>query len=172
MLSARREGARREGVRREGAHHRWPAVGRRSRRCVGDEGSSLLLMPVAVLIVLLLGAIAVDLSAVRLAHRDLIDVAASGANDAATAGLDPTAFRRTGTYAIDLGRAYAALDRSIEHRHLAQSVTHRSITAGPGPDEITVELEMTVPAFFAKSLPGAPHATNVRAQATASSRRR
>ena len=126
-----------------------------------------MLMPVAVLIVLLLGAIAVDLSAVRLAHRDLLDLASGAANDAATDGLDPAEFRRTGTYEIDLDRAYAALDRTIQRRRLAHPVTHRLVTAGPGPSEVTVELEMSVPYFFAKSLPGAPHDSTVRARATA-----
>ncbi len=143
-----------------------------NRRATGDAGSSLMLMPVAVLIVLLLGAIAVDLSVVRLAHRDLLDVAASAANDAATDGLDPDHYRRTGTYEIDLARAYTALDRTIEHRHLANPVTARLITAGPGPDEITVELESSVPALFAKALPGAPHHTTIRAKATAAVQRR
>jgi hypothetical protein len=131
-----------------------------------------MLMPVAVLIVLLLGAIAVDLSVVRLAHRDLLDVAASAANDAATDGLDADAYRRTGTFELDLDRAYAALDRTIEHRHLAHPVTQRVITAGPGPDEITIELEASVSPLFAKSLPGPAHATTVRARATATVLRR
>ena len=131
-----------------------------------------MLMPVAVLIVLLLGAIAVDLSAVRLAHRDLLDLASSAANDVATAGLDPADFRRTGTYEIDLDRAEAALDRSIQRRHLSRPVTRRVVTAGPGPADVTVELEMVVTPFFAKALPGTPHQTTVRAQATASALQR
>ncbi len=131
-----------------------------------------MLMPVAVLIVLLLGAIAVDLSAVRLAHRDLLDLAASAANDAATYGVDPDGYRRTGTYEIDLDRASTALDHTIGLRHLSHPITERTVTAGPGPTEVTVELEMSVPALFAKSIPGAPHATTVRARATAAALQR
>ena len=145
---------------------------RRRRRCSDDHGSSLILMPVAVLIVLLLAAIAVDLTSIRLAHEDLLDVAAGAANDAATNGLDQGELRRSGTYVLDLDRANASLDRSLEQHHLLNRVSSRAIFAGPAPDEVTVELELPVSYFFAKSIAGARGGTTVRARAAASTRRR
>ena len=131
-----------------------------------------MLMPAAVLIVLVLGAIAVDLSVVHLAHRDLIDIAASAANDAATDGLDPDSFHRTGTYHLDLARATAAVQRSLTVHQVAGRATIVSIVQGPGPDQVTVELRLPVGYLFAKALPGANAGTTVTAHATATAAER
>lgn len=157
-----RSAHRRTGVRAED---------RVEQRLHGDDGSSLMLMPVAVLIVLLLGAIAFDLSVVHLAHRDLLDVAESAANDAATEALDQLALRRDGAYRIDPGLAASSLDRSLARHRVDQAVTARSIVVGPAGDQVTVELERPVPYVFATSLPG-EHGTTVRARATAVVHRR
>jgi len=126
-----------------------------------------MLMPAGVLIVLLLGAIAVDLSVVRMAQRDLFNVASSAANDAAAAGLDKAEYRRSGDYVIDLDRATAAVDRALGNRMMAARITRRSVTLGPGPDEITVELEMPVSYLFAKTI-----SATVRARTSASVQQR
>jgi hypothetical protein len=131
-----------------------------------------MLMPAAVLIVLLLGAIAVDLSVVHLAHRELIDVAASAANDAATDGLDRDAFHRTGTYRLDPARATAAVQRSLDVHQVAGRATIVSIVQGPAADQVTVELRMSVSYVFAKALPGANTGTTVAAHATATAAQR
>ena len=54
-----------------------------------EGGSTLLLVPSAVLVVFLLTSLAVDAAATFLAQRELADACASAANDAATAALDP-----------------------------------------------------------------------------------
>ena len=54
-----------------------------------DEGSTLLLVPSAVLVLFLLTALAVDAAATFLAQRELADACAGAANDAATVALDP-----------------------------------------------------------------------------------
>ncbi len=54
-----------------------------------EAGSTLLLVPSAVLVLLLLTALAVDGAASFLAQRELADACAGAANDAATAALDP-----------------------------------------------------------------------------------
>lgn len=141
-------------------------------RCVGDDGSSLMLMPAAVMVVLCLGAIAVDLSVVQLARRDLLDVAASAANDAAGYGLDPAAFRQTGAYRIDLARALGAARRAVLAHNLGNRVTELRVVPGPAADQVTVELTMPVDYVFAKALPGAHDGTVVTARATASAARR
>ncbi len=67
----------------------------------GDRASVLLLMPVAILIVLMLGAIAVDASVVYLRQRQAYNVAFDAANDAAGAGIDLAVARDTGELAYD-----------------------------------------------------------------------
>lgn len=54
-----------------------------------DEGSTLLLVPSAVLMLFLLTALAVDGAATFLAQRELADACVSAANDAAGMALEP-----------------------------------------------------------------------------------
>jgi len=63
-----------------------------------------MLMPAAILIVLLLGAIAVDSAIVYLEQRQAYNVAFDAANDAAGAGLDRDLIRTTGQLVHDPGR--------------------------------------------------------------------
>src|SRR3546814_18402451 len=67
-----------------------------------------MLMPAGALIVLLLGAIAFDMSVVFLRQRESTSLAVALANDIATAALDEDHFRGTGEYRIDpeLARTY------------------------------------------------------------------
>src|SRR3546814_17995499 len=67
-----------------------------------------MLMPAGALIVLLLGAIAFDMSVVFLRQREATSLAVALANDIATAALDEDHFRGTGEYRIDpeLARTY------------------------------------------------------------------
>ena len=64
-----------------------------------------MLMPAGVLVVLLLGAIAFDLSLVFLRQRQASSLAVDVANDLATAALDEEAFRRDGEFRLDPDRA-------------------------------------------------------------------
>lgn len=75
-------------------------------RAVRDQrGNTLILMPVAVLIVLGLGALALDAATLFLGQRRLADLAAAVANDA-IAGVDLDAFYdgATAGIALDPGR--------------------------------------------------------------------
>jgi hypothetical protein len=136
-------------------------------RGVGDGGSSLLLFPAAVFIVLVLGAIAVDLSAVHLAKREVLDLAASAANDAATAGLDQARFRTTGEYVIDPTLAAAAVERTVAANEPDGRTTIVNVVVGPGPDQVTVELSAPADPVFSRALPGGPGTTTVTGTATA-----
>lgn len=69
-----------------------------------DRASVLMLMPAAILIVFLLGAIAVDSAIVYLEQRQAYNVAFDAANDAAGAGLDRDLVRSTGQFVYDPGR--------------------------------------------------------------------
>src|SRR3954452_750854 len=66
-------------------------VARGGRR--GERGSVLILVPAGVLVLMLLGAIAVDFSVAYLAKRQLEAAAGAAVNDAAGAGLDERALR-------------------------------------------------------------------------------
>ena len=79
-----------------------------------DDGSALILMPAAVLVVMVLAAITMDLSLVHLGRRETIAAAEAAANDAATFGLDERAYRSGAGYRLDAVRArsgHGAIDR-------------------------------------------------------------
>lgn len=124
------------------ARHRGPndRCGRRDER-----GSVLMLMPAAVLIVLLLGAITVDAAVVYLAQREAYNVAFDAANDAAGAGLDVDLLRRTGEIAYDPARVAAIARRSV---HAAGGDLHL-VAATIDGDAVVVTVEATVDHVFA-----------------------
>ena len=74
-----------------------------------DRGSTLLLVPSAVLVLFLLTALAVDGAATFLAQRQLADVCAGAVNDAASVALDVDRLYRTAGTAdptLDLARVH------------------------------------------------------------------
>jgi Flp pilus assembly protein TadG len=83
------------------------------RRGCGDDGASLVLAPVGVLVVVILAAIAFDLSWVQQAQRELTEVAASAANDAVTYGLDPASLRAGASGRLDPERARRSVSRTV-----------------------------------------------------------
>lgn len=66
-----------------------------------DRGSVLFVYVAGVLVVLVLGAIAADLSHVYMARRDLIEQSGTLANDISTAGIDQQHFRAAEEYVLD-----------------------------------------------------------------------
>jgi Flp pilus assembly protein TadG len=101
----------------------WPTVVREGpirmwRR--GDErASAVLLAPLAVVIVVFLGSISVDSTALFLTRRSLSDAAAAAANDAASAGFDADRYAETGEITIDGARA-ARVARASVAAHTGQ----------------------------------------------------
>ncbi len=132
----------------------------------------MFLFPAAVLIVLVLGAIAVDLSAVHLAKRQVLDLAASAANDAVTAGLDQPTFRATGDYVVDPTLAADAVERTVAANDPDGRTSVVRVTVGPTPDQVTVELRTTARPVFAPALPGRLAPVVVTGEATATAARR
>jgi len=129
-------------------------------------------MPAAVLVVLLLGAIAVDLSIVHLRQREAVAAAASAANDAVTAGLDQAALRRGDGYRLDASRVDQAVAESIESQGLTDQLTEAARITMPTPTSVTVEVHLRAEELFARSLPHGPRITVVRGTATASVQQR
>jgi len=134
-----------------------------------DRASVLMLMPAGVLVVLLLGAIAFDLSLLFLRQRQASSVAADVANDLATAALDDMAFRATGEFRLDPVRAEELGVALVGASDVAERVTEVEI-AVVGPSVVEVALTLEVDYVFAKSIPGAADGTTVQATASADAR--
>jgi hypothetical protein len=125
-----------------------------------------MLMPAGALIVLLLGAIAFDLSLVFLRQRQASSLAADVANDLASVALDVPAFRASGTFELDPRRADAVGRSLLDASDLADELTSATITVD-GTDTVTVRVTVSVAYVFAKAIPGAADGTTVTASATA-----
>jgi Flp pilus assembly protein TadG len=132
-----------------------------------ERGSVLMLMPAAFLILLVLGAIAVDLTAIRVGQRSLLSSATDAANDAVTVGLDEDSYRSGEGYRLDPERVRAAVYAVL----YAKGILHRLSTAPTitiHPDSsVTVELRGKVDHIFGRALPGVSDPVPVRAGATA-----
>ena len=126
----------------------------------------LMLMPAAVLVVLLLGAIAFDLSVVFLRQRQASSLAVDVANDLATAALDEDAFRADGTYRLDADAADELAAVIVGASDLRDEVVEVEVNL-VGPDEVEVRLVLAVDYVFAKAIPGTSDGTTVEATATA-----
>lgn len=131
-----------------------------------DRGSALMLMPAGVLVVLVLAAIAMDLSLVHLVRREAVAAAEAAANDASTYGLDERAYRRGEGYALDPERVRAAVDSSLAAAGLTDDlVMEPQVTTSA--TTVQVRVEVRVRYVFAPALPGVAHSTTVAATGTA-----
>ncbi len=128
-----------------------------------DRGTVLLLFPVAVLVIILLGSIAVDFSLVHLRHQELEDVAAAAANDAASA-LATDVLYAGGDIAIAADRARQVAMASIDARGLDGVVVDAIVVDA---DTVRVSVHMDVEYILAPAVPGAPNGQRVHGTATA-----
>lgn len=131
-----------------------------------DRGSVLVLMPAAVLTVVMLAAVAVDLSLVFLRQRQASSYAVDLANDLTTMGLDAAAFRADGEYVLMGDRELTAL----AHERIAPllgdelaSVRARRIA----PATVEVRIVLRADYLFARALPGDADRALVTGVATA-----
>ena len=125
-----------------------------------------MLMPAGVLVVLLLGAIAFDMSLVFLRQRQASSLATDVANDLATAAFDEEAFRRDGAFQLDPTRAAELGTDLVAVSDLSDLIVDVEV-AVVGPDEVTVRVVVRVDYVFARAVPGASDGTTVTAAATA-----
>ena len=135
---------------------------------VSDTGSSLMLVPAAVLVLLMLGSIALDSAVVFLAQRDLSDEAAAVSNDIAGFSAKDASFYEGGAVELSepAARAYVALAFDDSRRPAA----FRSWAGEVEVDgrTVTVSAVAEVPYVFAKALPFLPDSTTVRATSATS----
>ena len=118
-------------------------------RARGTRGSVLMLMPVAVLIVLLLGAIAVDSAIVYLGQRQAHNVAFDAANDAAGAGFDLEAARTSGEIVYDPDRVHAIASHTVAAAGIDDL---ELVSAVPDGDGVVVTVRRRVEHLFVQAL--------------------
>ena len=136
-----------------------------------ERGSVLMLVPAAVLVLVVLGAIAVDFSVAFLGQRELTSAAAAAANDAATAISKETFYRGrggvpAGTVVLDAHQARRAAEQALRARApRGVEVTEETVDASGG--QVCVRLSGRVDYLFARALPGMDDGTTVHERATA-----
>lgn len=133
-----------------------------------ERGSVLLLFPAAVLVLVVLGAIAVDAAVVFLGEREAASLAAGAANDAATA-VDEAAFRERGEFVLDEDRArrVALASLAASSSELDDVEVDVSFPIVDGEPAVRVTVRGTVAYVFAAALPGADRTAAVESTATA-----
>jgi len=137
------------------------------RRLRGSQGSALMLMPAAVLIMFVLGAIAVDLTALRVGQRDLQAALTDAANDAVAGALDESLLRAGGGYRVDRSAAWMIAMGAIDTRGALRDVVDGPHITVADDGSITITASRRVPHIFGRALPGVPEHEVVRATATA-----
>lgn len=131
-----------------------------------ERGSVLILVPATVLVLLVLGAIAVDSSVAYLARRQLADFTASAADRAAAAALDKPAFYSSGQLRIDPNAAQlvvAAAESAARRDGL--DITSVNVSVGPTGRSVTVAASATARTVFGLAV-GGRRVFTVRASTT------
>lgn len=127
-----------------------------------ERGSVLLLMPVAVLVMVILGSLAVDRAIVFGAQRDLVAVAQAAANDGAGVGVDPNDLHGAGRLGYDPVR----IDRAVRAAVSGADGEVR-VRWGIRDGAVIVELKRSVDLVFARGVPGATRSAHIAARASA-----
>jgi len=121
-----------------------------------EAGSALILMPAAVLVVVVLGAIAVDAAVMFLGERELAATVAAAANDAAVAGISRDTFYECGSLRADPVASRRIAATSIAARSSdAVKVTDVSVdVTASDPPTVTVSAVGQVELIFSPAVPG------------------
>jgi hypothetical protein len=127
-----------------------------------------MLMPAAVLVFLVLGALAVDFGGVFVVHRDLANAAAAAANDAATQSIDWDVYYETGEIRLVPARAWDVAARSLAARGLSRlDATIEDVRIDDGGTTVIVKIRGYARYLFAKAVPGGKNGVDVTASAEA-----
>jgi Flp pilus assembly protein TadG len=135
---------------------------------MGERGSALMLMPAAVLVFVVLGAIAVDFAVAFLGEREVSNAAAAAANDAVGAALDLDRLYEDDALRLDPAAAERVGRAAVEAAGLddLDDVAVR-VDVAPDAPTVTVTVSARVRYVFSKALPGGPDGVPVQATATA-----
>jgi Flp pilus assembly protein TadG len=141
-----------------------------------ERGSTLLLFPAGLLIMVALAAMTVDSAIAFMAQRELMNATAAAANDAATEALSDGSFYEdnrielsaAAVEAIAVDRVLAVVDTA---RHHGLTVDAQAVPAAPGCAwTVRVTASSTVDELFGKAMPGSSGTVAVRASSSASPR--
>lgn len=135
-----------------------------------SRGSVLVLMPVAVLIFLMLGVLAVDAAAVFLVQRQLANAAVAAANDA-VAAVDVDEFYGGGSFQLDRLRVQQVVEETV-HRLGLDRLDRLEAVAVVDGDTVEVTVTAQVDHLFSGAVPGAAPTADVAATAVADAARR
>ncbi len=143
----------------------------------GERGSTLLLFPAALLIMVALAAMTVDSAIAFLAQRELVNATSAAANDAATQALSDRSFYEgnrvelsaSGVEAIAVARIHAIVDQA---RHHDLSVRAEALPPRNAGCAWTVRVSAwsQVDDLFGRAMPGSSGQVAVHAQSVASPR--
>ncbi|MCC5954221.1 MAG: hypothetical protein JJU45_19190 [Acidimicrobiia bacterium] len=123
-----------------------------------DRGSSLLLFPAALLVVLTLAAIATDLALVHHGRHLAHHVAAAAADDAVMVGLDTEAFRAGGDdWYLDRALVREVVATTVAAHDLDDRLVGVDVDLSPDSRQVTVRVTLRVDYIVARALPGADH---------------
>jgi Flp pilus assembly protein TadG len=132
-----------------------------------DRGTVLMLMPAAVLVLLILGAIAFDYAHLYLGKQELVTVVEGAANDAATNGADQAAIRRGEAFRLDADLVVASVQQSLAVHAPDLHLVGDPIVELLSPTEVRVTVTATIDYVFAPVVPGVARSATVTASATA-----
>lgn len=131
-----------------------------------ERGSVLVLMPAAVLIFIVLGALCVDFSGVWAAQRRLTIAAEAAANDVVTQALDLDALYGDGAVELVPDRAVEVARRSLAAAGLGR-LDPSILAVDVDGDTVVVTVTGVAHHLFAGALPGGFDRTTLRVTATA-----
>lgn len=126
---------------------------RRGRRLASERGSALALVPAAFLVLIVLGALAVDSAIAYQAQQQLHDTLAAAANDAVAAGLDDSAFYRRGDVALQPAAVAEVVCQAVAAADMGR-FAHLRVDVAVGSAAVEVTGAATVAAVFGRALPG------------------
>lgn len=124
-----------------------------------ERGTAVVLAPALMLVLVALGAIAVDLSVVHSAHRTVHRVASTAADDAA-AQLDDDALHLRGELRIDPVEAErVATARTGASRLPGRLAAPVEVSVDPGGEMVEVHVTVVVPRVVGRGIPGTSDTT-------------
>jgi hypothetical protein len=128
-----------------------------------------MLMPAAVLVLVVLGAICVDSAVVFLGEREVANAADSAAQAVAASLLDEARYRATGEVRLicDMGQLERVVTESFEARAPDWLEDGHVVPVECAADRITIRATGTVATIFSKAVPGGRDHATVSATASA-----
>jgi hypothetical protein len=121
-------------------------------RRTDQRDSALALVPAGFLVLIILGALAVDSAAMFLGQRQLGDATAAAANDAAGAAVDNAAFYRSGVVTLDPAIAGRVVCQAL-NAQASPNLSHLQVAVAINGNAVGVRASARVSAVFGHALP-------------------